>query len=288
MKKNFLDLEEKFSDFKKSKIVVVSFPFEKTSSYFKGTRFGPEKIIEASWQVELFDEELWFAPYKVGISTLRMKPSKIHKKALNQLEKKIEKILNLKKFPIILGGEHSITIGSLKAILKKFQKFTLLQFDAHLDLRDSWLGSRLSHAAVMRRCLEFDKNINLVQIGIRNVSEEEKLFLEKNKNRIKTFFAKDKKKWQKNKILKFCQKNVFLTFDFDVLDSSIMPSVGTPEPGGLDWNEILNLLKMICQKRKIITADFIEFCPIKGLIAPDFLAAKLIYKFIGYLVKYNL
>ncbi len=284
MKKNFLNLEKKFSDFEKSKIIIVSFPFEKTTSYLKGTKFGPEKIINASSQVELFDEEEWFVPSKIGISTLIIKPFKGHEKALKQLEKIVKKILDLKKFPIILGGEHSITIGSLKAVQKFFKKFTLLQFDAHADLRDSWLGLKLSHAAVMRRCLEIDNNINLVQVGVRNISEEELPFFEKNKKRIKTFWAK---KWQKDKILKFCQKNIFLTFDFDVLDPSIMPSVGTPEPAGLDWDRTLDLLKMICQKRKIICADFVEFRPIKDFVAPDFLAAKLIYKFISYLVKFQ-
>lgn len=283
-KENFLNLPEEFSDFKKSKIVIIPFGFEKTSSYLKGTKFGPKAIIKASSQVELWDEEEWFAPYKVGITTLKIKKiEKNHQKALKQLAKIIEKIYTLKKFPLVLGGEHSITLGSLKTALKFFKKISIIQFDAHADLRDSWLGSKLSHAAAMRRCLELSKDINLIQIGTRNISEEEIPFWQKNRRRIKTFFAKDKKSWQKNKILKNCQKNVFLTFDFDVLDPSIMPSVGTPEPGGFNWYETLDLLKLICQKRKVIGADFVELCPIKGLVAPDFLAAKLIYRFISFL-----
>lgn len=296
--KNFLDLPKEFSNFKKSKIVIVPFGFEKTSSYIKGTRLAPEAIIKASSQVELWDEEEWFAPHKAGLATLKIKKiEKNHQKAINQLSEIIKKIYLFKKFPIILGGEHSITIGSLRAALKFFKKFTLCQFDAHTDLRNSWLGSKLSHAAAMKRCLELNKNVNLVQIGVRNVSEEELPFWRKNirqrrtslgLERIKTFWAKDRKKWRETEILKFCQKNIFLTFDFDALDLGICPSLAAPEPGGLDWYETLDLLKLICQKRKIVGADFVELCPIRGLVAPDFLAAKLIYKFISYLVKYNL
>ncbi len=293
MKKNFLDLPKNFSDFEKSKIVVVSFPFEKTSSYIKGTKFGPEKIIKASCQVELFDEETEKEVFReIGIATLRIKPKIKTEKALTQLSEIVSHIYELNKIPIVLGGEHTLTIGSFGATLKKYKNLTLCQFDAHADLRDSYQGNKYSHAAVMRRCFEFSEDFNLVQVGIRNISNEEKDgreydFWKNNQSRIKTFWAKEMNLWRIEEIVDSCRENVYLTFDLDVFDSAIMPSVGTPEPGGLNWYQVLEILKKICQKRKVVGADFVEFCPIKGLVAPDFLVAKLIYKFINYLYAYE-
>lgn len=292
-KDNFLDLPKEFSNFKKSKIVIIPFGLERSTSYGQGTKNGPRAIIKASHQVELFDEELKREVYKIGITTLKeIKPKKQIKKALAQFSRVIKNIYKKNKFPIILGGEHTLTIGAFKTALEKYKNLTLLQFDAHADLRNSYQNNQYSHAAAMRRCLEISESFNLVQIGIRNISHEEKEgaeydFWQNNQKRIKTFWAREMVEWRVNEIIGNCRQNVYLTFDLDVFDSGIMPSTGTPEPGGLNWYQILEIIKAIIKKRKIIGADFVEFCPIKGLMAPDFLAAKLIYKFISYLVRYQ-
>ncbi len=284
-KNNLFDLPKELATPDSAGVIVVPFGFEATTCYGKGTKNGPKAIIEASAHVELFDEELWLETYKkINIFTLpEIKTSKSVEVAKKQIGETVKKILLDKKLPIVLGGEHSITPFIIEEYKKHFDDFSILQFDAHADLRDGYLGQKFSHAAAMCRCLDFD-GINLVQVGIRNISNEndELNFWEKNQNRIKTFWAKDKKKWKITQIVNALKKNVFLTFDVDALDSSIMPSVGTPYPGGLDWCETLDILRVVCAKRQIIGADFVELSPIKNLSAPDFMVAKLIYRFIGY------
>jgi agmatinase len=278
--KNFLDIEEK--SLSSSQVIVVPFGFEATTTFGHGTKNGPAAVIKASSQVELFDEELWQETYKkIDIATAK------EPKALAGLKLFIGKIIKDKKIPIVLGGEHSITpfiISTYKNY--NFDDFSILQFDAHADLRNGYLGKKYSHAAAMRRCLD-NKGINLVQVGVRNISNEndELNFWKKNQKRIKTFWAKDKEKWKINEIVKSLKKNVYLTFDADAFDSSLMPSTGTPEPGGLDWQEVLDILRAVCKTKKIIGADFVELAPIKNFPAPDFLIAKLIYKTIGYIFK---
>ena len=186
-----------------------------------------------------------------------------------------------------MGGEHSITPFIVEAYKNAgYRDFSILQFDAHADLRDGYLGKKYSHAAAMRRCLDLP-GINLVQIGIRSISNEndELNFWEKNQTRIKTFWAKDKNNWQIDEIIKYLGNKVYLSFDVDVFDSGIMPATGTPEPGGLNWYEVLDILRAVCAKKKIIGADFVELAPIKNFHAPDFMVAKLIYKTIGYIFK---
>ncbi len=292
---NFLDIES--MDFKKAQVVIVPFSFEATTTYDKGTKNGPAAIIKASSQVELFDEELWQETYKVvNIATLsEIKSARSVALAKKQISRVVGELLQNKKFPIVLGGEHSITSFVCEEYKNFYQDFSILQFDAHADLRDGYLGQKFSHAAAMRRCLDLPK-INLVQVGIRNISNEndELAFWERsqarpvrggapNGARIKTFWAKDKQQWKIEEILKSLKREVYLTFDVDVFDSGIMPSTGTPEPGGLDWYEVLDILRAVCAKKKIIGADFMELAPIKGLSAPDFLVAELIYKTIGYI-----
>ena len=217
-----------------NKVVIVPFGLEKTVSYGGGTARGPQEIIKASHQVELFDEEFDNEPYKeIGIKTL--KPIAIKKKlksALDQLSEINEKIITKNKFPMVFGGEHSITIGSLKPFLKKYKSVILLHFDAHADLRDSYNGEKYSHASAIRRCLDY-KNVKVVSFGVRNLSKNEMDFYKKNKGRIKIFWGKDKKNWNLKKLENiFKNKNVYITFDVDSFDSSIMAATGTPEPGG--------------------------------------------------------
>ena len=285
-KKGFLGIDNKFSI--KEKVVVVPFGLEKTVSYGGGTKNGPKEIIKASHQVELYDEELNCEPYKkIGIKTL--KPFKINKnikKALNKMSKINQEILNKNMFPLTFGGEHSITPGCIDPFTKRYKKLCLLHFDAHADLRESYNGEKYSHASAIRRCLDY-KNVSVISFGIRNISEGEIPYLKKNSNRIKIFWAKDKRKWNLNLFKKLIKnKTVYLTFDVDGLDSSIMPATGTPEPGGLLWDETLEIIKIAIKNSKIVGADINEFAPIKGFNSYNFLVAKLAYKILSYKFLY--
>ncbi len=281
-KDGFLGIDNKTKF--KEKVVVVPFGLEKTVSYGGGTKNGPKEIIKASHQVELYDEELNYEPHKkIGIKTL--KPFKIDKninKALKKISLINENILKKKKFPLVLGGEHSITPGCIIPFTKKFKNICLLHFDAHADLRESYLGEKYSHASAIRRCLDY-KNVSLISFGIRNISKGEIPFLKKNSKRINIFWAKDKKKWNLNTFKKMIKnKTVYLTFDVDGFDSSIMPATGTPEPGGLFWNESLEIIKIAAKNSNIVGADINELSPIKGFNSYNFLVAKLAYKILAY------
>ena len=281
-KNGFLGIDNKFNF--KEKVVVIPFGLEKTVSYGGGTKNGPKEIIKASHQVELYDEELNCEPYKkIGIKTLV--PFKIEKninKALKKMSDINEKILNKKLFPITLGGEHSITPGCIRPFAKKYRKLCLLHFDAHADLRDSYNGEKFSHASAIRRCLDY-KNVSLISFGIRNISKSEIPFLKKNSKRIKIFWAKDKPNWSLKKFKNLIKnKDVYLTFDVDGFDSSIMPATGTPEPGGLFWDETLNIIKIAAKSSNIVGADVNELAPIKNFNSYNFLVAKLVYKILAY------
>ena len=270
------------------KVVVVPFGLEKTVSYGAGTKNGPKEIIKASHQVELYDEELNCEPYKkIGIKTL--KPFKIDKnikKALNKMSKINHEILNKKLFPMTFGGEHSITPGCIAPFTKKYKNICLLHFDAHADLRESYNGEKFSHASAIKRCLDYP-NVSVISFGIRNISKSEIPFLKKNSNRIHIFWAKDKNKWNLNNFKKLISnKTVYLTFDVDGLDSSIMPATGTPEPGGLLWDETLNIIKIAAKNSQIVGADINELSPIKGFNSYNFLVAKLAYKILSYKFLY--
>jgi agmatinase len=283
VKKNFLGIKN--IPIKKTDVVIVPFGLEKTVTFGKGTSLGPRRIIEVSPNLEYFDEELEKDIYKeVKISTLaEPKIESDYERATIQLEKIIDEIYKFNKFPLTLGGEHSLTLGPVRSAFKKYKEISILQFDAHADLRNGYLNEKYSHAAAMRRCLDL-KGVNLVQIGIRNISNEnnELIFWRQNQNRIKTFWAKDMADWKIDEIVNSLGNNVYLTFDLDAFDSSLMPSTGTPEPGGLQWYQAMEILKNVSEKKKILGADVVELAPIKGFSAPDFLAAKLVYKIIGY------
>ena len=285
-KNGFLGIDNKFSF--KEKVIVVPFGLEKTVSYGGGTKNGPKEIIKASHQVELYDEELNCEPFKkIGIKTL--KPFKIEKnvkKALSAMSKLNQEILKKKLFPMTLGGEHSITPGCIAPFTKKFKNICLLHFDAHADLRDSYNGEKFSHASAIRRCLDYP-NVSVISFGIRNISKEEIPFLKRNSKRIKIFWAKDKSKWDLNKFKGLIKnKNVYITFDVDGLDSGIMPATGTPEPGGLFWDETLNIIRVAAKNSNIVGADLNELSPIKGFKSYNFLAAKLVYKILSYKFLY--
>ena len=281
-KKGFLGIDNIFNI--NEKAIVIPFGLEKTVSYGGGTKNGPKEIIKASHQVELYDEEFNCEPFrKIGIKTIKpFKISKDIKVALDQISKLNEKILSKNLFPLTLGGEHSITPGCIRPFAKKYKNICILHFDAHADLRNSYNNEKYSHASAIRRCLD-NKNISLISFGIRNISKEEIPYLKKNSKRIDIFWAKDKKKWDlkrfKNLIRK---KNVYLTFDVDGFDSSLMPATGTPEPGGLFWDETLEIIKIAAKNSNLVGADINELAPIKGFNSYNFLVAKLAYKILSY------
>jgi agmatinase len=286
-KDGFLGIDNKFNF--KEKVVVGPFGLEKTVSYGGGTKNGPREIIKASHQVELYDEELKYEPYKkIGIKTL--KPFKIDrdiKKALNNMSKITQEILDKKLFPMTFGGEHSITPGCIEPFVKKHKKICLLHFDAHADLRESYNGQKFSHASAIKRCLDH-KNVSVISFGIRNISASEIPFLKKNKLRINIFWAKDKLNWNLKKFKKMIKnKTVYITFDVDGLDLSIMPATGTPEPGGLLWDETLNIIKIAAKNSNIVGADVNELSPIKGFNSYNFLVAKLVYKILSYTFEFK-
>jgi agmatinase len=266
------------------KVIVVPFGLEKTVSYGSGTKNGPREIIKASHQVELFDEELNNEPYReIGIKTI--KPFTIKKKisdALDQLSAINKEILLKNKFPMVFGGEHSITSGSIKPFVDKYKQITLLHFDAHADLRESYQGEKFSHASAIKRCLDF-KNVNVVSFGIRNLSRPEMNFYNNNKDRIEIFWGKDKKNWDLSQLDKlFHDRTVYITFDVDGFDASIMPATGTPEPGGMLWEDVLPIIKKVCKVSNVVGADISELAPIKNFDSYNFLVAKLAYKILAY------
>ena len=286
-KKGFLGIDAEQSIV--PQVIVVPFGLEKTVSYGGGTKNGPKEIIKASHQVELFDEELNKEPYKeIGIKTL--KPFSIKNKiesALDQLSKINEDILSSDKFPLVFGGEHSLTPGSIKPFAKKYDEITLLHFDAHADLRESYQDEKFSHASAIKRCLDY-KNLKVVSFGIRNLSKEEMDFYNNNRDRIEIFWGKDKKTWDLSLLDKFFKnKNVYITFDVDGFDASIMPATGTPEPGGMLWEDVLPIIKKVCQISNVVGADINELAPIKNFESYNFLVAKLAYKILSYAFEFK-
>ncbi|MCG2676206.1 agmatinase, partial [bacterium] len=289
---NFGDIERKFSDFKKSRVIILPVPYEATTTYKKGTKEGPKAIIDASQNMELYDEETNCEPYKVGIHTLIEFKEGFDspQKMIEALADKAQGLFSLGKLVIALGGEHTVTLGMVEGLGKKEKDFSILILDAHADLRNSYEKTKYSHACVSRRLIEKNR---IVQVGIRSLSQEEADFI-KEKN-LKPFYAKDiigKKDWMKEVISRLSDK-VYLSLDLDFLDPSIIPAVGTPEPGGLKWYETLKFLRLLTKEKKILGIDVVELCPtpldisvpirVSNPCPSVFTAAKLIYKLIAYL-----
>ncbi len=264
--------------------VIVPFGLEASVSYGGGTARGPQAIVEASHQVELFDEEFWREVYReYGVATLDYPaiPSDIPA-ALDLLEATTDALLKQNKFPLILGGEHSLTAGSIRPFIKRYPDLAILHFDAHADLRDGYDGEHFSHAAALRRVMDHPID-TLVSIGIRNISASEIGFLDANRHRIHIHWAKDKKQWNTQSIVEPLRgRPVYLTFDLDGFDSSIMAATGTPEPGGVYWEEAMDIIRAAAEIANIVGADVVELAPREELHACDFLAAKLCYKILNF------
>ncbi|MEE9200871.1 MAG: agmatinase [Candidatus Brocadiales bacterium] len=278
---NFGALPGEDSQLEKSRLVILPVPYDSTATYRTGAKEGPLAIINASRNLELFDEELLCDVSTQGIHTLPelMPEHSGPEHMIKTVEGVADQILKQGKIPVTLGGEHSITLGPVRACKKIFPRLSVLQIDAHLDLRDSYAGTEYSHACVMRRVLE---TVAITQVAIRSFSEEEHDFV--TKNNLKPFYQRDinhSKDWP-DEVIKRLSGEVYVTVDLDGLDPSIMPSVGTPEPGGLGWYELLGLLRKLSEKRKIVGFDVMELRPEPDNVAPDFLAARLTYKLATY------
>jgi len=313
---NFLGLPAKYSDYARSRFAVLPIPYDSTTSFQTGTREGPAAIIRASQQVELFDEELEAECHKAGVATLdplmpnMSSPEAMHKDVFRAAKR----IIRDGKFLIGLGGEHSISSGLIRAVMTKHRKLSVLQIDAHFDLRDSWEGTNHSHACVMRRCL--DLGAKIVPVGIRNISLEEHQFLKtgirtpsasegpglrlgerrgrslalpvRKKNasrpRIEPITARQchtDDDWV-DRVLNALGETVYITIDIDGFDPSFAPGTGTPEPGGLDWYQITGLLRLVAAEKTVVGADITEVMPLPGQAVTEFLAARLAYKLIAY------
>ncbi|MCS7202503.1 MAG: agmatinase [Dictyoglomus sp.] len=270
--------------FEEAQVIIIPISYEVTTSYKKGTRDGPIAILNSSYNIELYDEELDTIPAEIGIYTYPepLLPIGDLKLPLECIKEIASKIIDSKKFPIFLGGEHTITRGILSAYIEKFftDDLSVLHLDAHCDLREEYEGTSYHHACALRMVAE---KLPLIQVGIRSLSKEEKEFIN-GKDNIKIFWNWEIKKnnnWIEEVITSLKDK-VYITLDLDVFDPSIMPSVGTPEPGGLDWWDVLELLRKVFEKKKVLGVDIVELSPIPGLVYPDYLVSRLIYKIVGY------
>ena len=286
---NFLGLDEGSSDFERARAVILPVPYEATTSFGAGTAGGPAAIIEASRYIELYDQELDAEPYEVGVATLPALeltgagPAE----AMAELRAAYDALLDAApdKFVIMLGGEHSITSAPVLAWADRLKEkgerpLTVLQIDAHTDLRPEYEGTPYSHASVMHRVHE---RVNIVAVGIRALTREEREMARRS-DHIHLFLADDIHEGDAwiDDVVSRLGEDVYITFDVDGLDPSLVPSTGTPEPGGLQWYPTMKLLRRVFRERNVVACDVVELAPIPGLHAPDFLVAKLIYKMIGY------
>lgn len=276
--KSFGGIEEKFTSFEDSNILLVPVPYDGTTTYGKGSDKGPEAILESSKFLELYDIETNSEVFKKGIHVTPPIGENSHsEKLVQEIEESISNYLELKKFITILGGEHSVSIGVIRAFRKKFKKLTVLQLDAHSDLRPVYEGSKYNHACSMH---ESSKQDNLIQVGIRSMDSTELPFINDD-FLFTTYKIRNNKYWMED-ITNCLGENVYITIDLDFFDPSIMPSTGTPEPGGFFWDETLKLLKMVFKNSNVVGFDIVELSPIERLTGPDFLAAKLYYKLLSY------
>jgi agmatinase len=291
VKHNFLGLESDYSKFDTSAVVIHPVPYERTVSYGGGTRNGPAAILQASHYVEFYDEETERELHREkGIATLPpLQPGNMKDEAfLEKLHSKTADMMAEDKFVVTLGGEHTITSACVSAHAKKFPNLTVLQIDAHSDLRGEYDGSKYSHACVMARITDFLSPHRIVQVGIRAQAIEEAEFIKT--QGVHTYYAHGIRQGQYTRLLKEWDdfvvedttENVYITFDVDGLDPSIMPSTGTPEPNGLHWEEIMRCIRKIAQKRRIVGFDVVELAPMKGVHHPDLLTARLVMKILNY------
>lgn len=281
---NFCGLDEEYSSFKRAKAVIIPVPYDKTATYMKGTRNGPAALLDASRYLERYDDELNQETFKIGIHT--MDPLPVEELDPDKMCEKVYQatleVLKSGKFPVVVGGEHSISPGAVKAFQEVYSDLSVLHLDAHYDLRDELNGSKFNHGCAARRMSEI---CPIVQVGVRSMSKEDKEFLSSQTNgRIKSFSVYDilEKPLWKDEATNKLTEHVYISIDLDVFDPALVPGTGTPEPGGLGWYEILDLFHEVVKDKKVVGFDIMELMPLPGLVASDFLAAKLLYRLLGY------
>ncbi len=276
----FAGLEPPYSNLQQAKVVILPVPYDSTSEWRSGSRHGPQAIINASQYLELYDLELDREIYKVGISSLPQVEPLLSspQDMIDRVYQVIKGLIQKEKFVVLLGGEHTLSLGAVRAFKETFPGLSVLQLDAHADLRDEYLGTKYSQACVMRRIFEL---CPVSQVGVRSLSREEKQFLTQNK--LKPFYMSDlaSKTASIDQIMATLSEDVYITIDVDVLDPSIMPAVGTPEPDGMSWRQVLDIIESVALRKHIVGFDLMEFCPGEGPGSCAFLLAKLAYKLIG-------
>ncbi len=266
-------------DYSGSEIIIIPVPFDATSTWMKGADKGPDAILEASVNLEFYDVETRSCVYKKGIHTIPPVVSgNSPEELVDRVSEKIAEVLSDRKFPVIIGGNHTVSIGSVKAFSGHFKDITVLQLDAHADLRQEYEGSALNHACVMARINEI---VPSVQLGIRSMSEYELPFVRDGRIFYSHDLYHDKSLY--SRAIDLLTENVYITIDLDVFDPSLIPSTGTPEPGGPEYNDIMNFLRDVAQKHNIVGFDVVELCPSEYNKAPDFVAAKIIYQLLSYI-----
>lgn len=271
----------KRATFDNSSVVILPCPVDRTTSYVGGTRNGPHEILQASTHMELWDEEMNVDVHGVGIFTLPEMELPFGEMAplVDEIERVAYEIISREKFLVTLGGEHSITPPLVSAAARKYSGLSVLQIDAHADMRDAYMGTVHNHACAMRRSLQY---ASVTQVGIRSLSTEEAEVLPRLKTTV--FFdstMRQDPKWMET-VVESLAEHVYVTIDVDGMDPAIMPATGTPEPGGLSWPEITRLLRLTAERRRIVSADIVELSPIPGMVAPNFLCARLLYKLLTY------
>mgnify|MGYP000845995981 FL=1 len=276
--RTYAGIPEEFSTYENASIVLVPVPYDGTSTYGKGADKGPDAILDASENMELYDIETESEVYEKGVFIAPAVTEDASPEAMvKAVRESISHYLKEDKFVTMLGGEHSVSIGSIQAFKEKYNDLTVLQLDAHSDLRPEYGGTPNNHACALH---EASKTCNTVQVGIRSMDTVELPFV-KQENFFTSYAIRKNPNWQ-NDVVARCGKDVYITIDLDAFDPSIMPSTGTPEPGGLLWNETLDLLKTVFKNCNVVGFDIVELAPIKGLNGPDFMAAKLYYKLLSY------
>jgi agmatinase len=275
------------TDFAKARVVIFPVPLDRTTSYVSGTRNGPHEILVASSHIELWDEETQTDVHSIGIYTLpEMEfPFAGMDDVVCEIRRVASELVNRDKFPFILGGEHSITPAVVGAVAAKHPGLSVLQIDAHADLRDSFMGTPHNHACAMRRTLDFAPT---TQVGIRSLSPEEAAAAPGLRTTIfYDYNMRADPRWI-DRVVESLTDTVYITIDVDGLDPAIMPATGTPEPGGLSWYETLALLRAVIERRTVVGCDIVELSPMAGNVAPNFLCAKLIYKILSYRFRHEL
>jgi agmatinase len=276
----FAGLEPPYSNLQQAKTVILPVPYDSTSEWRSGSRHGPQAIIDASQYLELYDLGLDREIYKVGIATLPQVEPLLSspQDMIDRVYQVIKGLIQKEKFVVLLGGEHTLSLGAVRAFKEVFPRLSVLQLDAHADLRDEYLGTKYSQACVMRRIFEL---CPVSQVGVRSLSWEEKQFLTQNK--LKPFYMSDlaSNTASLDQIADSLSKDVYITIDVDVLDPSIMSAVGTPEPDGMLWQQVLDIVESVALRKHVVGFDLMEFCPGEGPGSCAFLLAKLTYKIIG-------